>query len=74
MHKISINVIFLPVQPYVPHNLYSLHSIFLTKLHAHIKQILLKYFRNSLLKTWVESDLDPREFKEVIRTSAISEF
>ena len=44
-------------------------SILLTKLLTHIKQGLKQVLRNSLLKKRDQSDVDPQEFKGVIRTS-----
>ena len=41
-------------------------SILLTKLLTHIKQGLLEELRDSLLKKWGQSDVDPQEFKGLL--------
>ena len=68
--KIPINIDPLPVQPSVQPSIYP----FFLKRCLHI---LSKVFR-SIAKQHIlevgESDVDPQEFKGVIRTSQVSEF
>ena len=69
--KIPINTDSLRVPRSVRPSLYPFYS---QNLLTHIKQGLQKYCETAYSRSRVQSDVDPKEFKRIIRTSSISKF